>query len=519
MSTPVNTSSTDSQMHNNIMAAGSKDRPPMLGPGRYSQWRSRFLRFNQNVLKEVNDFRAKRLPNIKGKSSSTRQSASTRHKGKEVAKPITPQFESVSEEDSDPEQAQRDKEMQKNLALLANALNVRDMGHYAKGMQEAKWVKDSRIGEHIIVTWQQIQDVFTEENPVLLVSHWNSWKFCQEDSSRSVKVLKLKNFKKDATLKLFKNDAQGHYVKYKFKEQAQSKKLLVFFTNRVTTLDLPPLSGVKPCSGHSQFKLLAIMAVGEPSGYVMSINGLDAGNPLHVQNSDRTKNKYGFIDGICLKETYATSDVFSAQWDILWKELNETYDKVDGSVVYNLLQKINTVKQWVVLVRSSLLIRDPLPEVKDAYNVVSREESHKGVPESFGVTKTKMNASSFAARSVNNGNNNSNIRSYNNTNNNTKGNVSSNRGPNANLNYKNYGKIGHTIKRCYELVGFPTGFKRSSNFVKQGFNANVDVKQNEKMSFGNTSPGFTSEQMKKLLSLINETPSASIHANMACLNL
>ncbi|GJZ12197.1 retrovirus-related pol polyprotein from transposon TNT 1-94 [Tanacetum coccineum] len=45
MSTPVNTSSTDSQMHNNIMAAGSKDRPPMLGPGRYSQWRSRFLRY------------------------------------------------------------------------------------------------------------------------------------------------------------------------------------------------------------------------------------------------------------------------------------------------------------------------------------------------------------------------------------------------------------------------------------------------------------------------------------------
>ncbi|GJZ70880.1 hypothetical protein Tco_0634731, partial [Tanacetum coccineum] len=30
-------------MHNNIMAAGSKDRPPMLGPGRYLQWRSRFL--------------------------------------------------------------------------------------------------------------------------------------------------------------------------------------------------------------------------------------------------------------------------------------------------------------------------------------------------------------------------------------------------------------------------------------------------------------------------------------------
>ncbi|GJY02003.1 integrase, catalytic region, zinc finger, CCHC-type containing protein [Tanacetum coccineum] len=45
MSTPVNISSTDSQMHNNIMAAGSKYRPPMVGPGRYSQWRSRFLRY------------------------------------------------------------------------------------------------------------------------------------------------------------------------------------------------------------------------------------------------------------------------------------------------------------------------------------------------------------------------------------------------------------------------------------------------------------------------------------------
>nr|GEW01377.1 hypothetical protein [Tanacetum cinerariifolium] len=44
MTTPTVTSSTDSQMHKNIMAAGSKDRPPMLATGRYPQWRSRFLR-------------------------------------------------------------------------------------------------------------------------------------------------------------------------------------------------------------------------------------------------------------------------------------------------------------------------------------------------------------------------------------------------------------------------------------------------------------------------------------------
>nr|GFB38456.1 ribonuclease H-like domain-containing protein [Tanacetum cinerariifolium] len=45
--------------------------------------------------------------------------AYTKYEGKEIAKPITPPSESASEEDSDPEQAQRDKDMQKNLALIA----------------------------------------------------------------------------------------------------------------------------------------------------------------------------------------------------------------------------------------------------------------------------------------------------------------------------------------------------------------------------------------------------------------
>ncbi|GJU71881.1 hypothetical protein Tco_1263286 [Tanacetum coccineum] len=32
-------------MHNNIIAAGSRDRPPMLAIRRYAQWQSRFLRY------------------------------------------------------------------------------------------------------------------------------------------------------------------------------------------------------------------------------------------------------------------------------------------------------------------------------------------------------------------------------------------------------------------------------------------------------------------------------------------
>nr|GEV67222.1 integrase, catalytic region, zinc finger, CCHC-type, peptidase aspartic, catalytic [Tanacetum cinerariifolium] len=190
MTTPTVTSSTDSQMHNNIMAAGSKDHPPILATGRYPQWRSRFLRYidtrpngealrkcilsarrfvtivkQQHKLdeasyhklfeilkqyqKEVNELYAERLasnanplalvataqanpdpyyqtsescksyaPSSKP-SIPTRSHTTTRYKGKEVSKLITPPSETASEEDSDPEQAQRDKDMQKNLALIA----------------------------------------------------------------------------------------------------------------------------------------------------------------------------------------------------------------------------------------------------------------------------------------------------------------------------------------------------------------------------------------------------------------
>nr|GEV95909.1 MAK10-like protein [Tanacetum cinerariifolium] len=52
-------------------------------------------------------------------SIPTRSHTATKYKGKEIAKPITPPSEIASEEDSDPKQAQMDKDMQKNLALIA----------------------------------------------------------------------------------------------------------------------------------------------------------------------------------------------------------------------------------------------------------------------------------------------------------------------------------------------------------------------------------------------------------------
>nr|GEX52707.1 hypothetical protein [Tanacetum cinerariifolium] len=52
--------------------------------------------------------------------STTKNLRFVKHKGKEIVKPITPPSETASEEDSDPKQAQRDKDIQHNLALIAN---------------------------------------------------------------------------------------------------------------------------------------------------------------------------------------------------------------------------------------------------------------------------------------------------------------------------------------------------------------------------------------------------------------
>nr|GFA30219.1 hypothetical protein [Tanacetum cinerariifolium] len=199
MTTSSVTSSTDSQMHNNIMAAGSRDRPPMLATGRYPQWHSRFLRYidtrpNGEALRkcilsdpykpttvlvqavEATDdspavpehtkvetsmnmspdnkayFLAEKeaihlifngigdeiysifdacqtaqemseaIERLQQGESLNIQDVKTNlfwEFGKEIAKPIIHPSETASEEDIDPEKSQKDKDMQKNLALVA----------------------------------------------------------------------------------------------------------------------------------------------------------------------------------------------------------------------------------------------------------------------------------------------------------------------------------------------------------------------------------------------------------------
>nr|GEW98010.1 hypothetical protein [Tanacetum cinerariifolium] len=151
MTTPNITSSTDSQMHNNIMTAGEALRKCILsGPYKPTtvlvqavdatddslavpehatvetpmnmslENKARFLAEKEAIhliLTGIGDDIYSTVDACQ--TAQEMWEAIERHKGKKIAKPIIPSSETASEEDSDPEQAQRDNDMQLKLALIA----------------------------------------------------------------------------------------------------------------------------------------------------------------------------------------------------------------------------------------------------------------------------------------------------------------------------------------------------------------------------------------------------------------
>ncbi|XP_022040102.1 uncharacterized protein LOC110942636 [Helianthus annuus] len=159
-------------------------------------------------------------------------------------------------------------------------------------------------------------------------------------------------------------------------------------------------------------------------------------------------------------------------------------DYNDFSMLIKLMQFLMGLDDVYQPVRTNLLTREVFPSVKVAFAVVSREESHR-----LSSGGSKGQNVSFVSKP------NQLFES--------KKKASNQRGPNPNLKCTHCNMVGHTVDRCFELIGYPPGFKKRSNTVSGKSNkSNVAVGSSASMSTSGLP--FTSEQIAKLLSLVGE---------------
>ncbi|GKA47693.1 ribonuclease H-like domain-containing protein [Tanacetum coccineum] len=225
------------------------------------------------------------------------------------------------------------------------------------------------------------------------------------------------------------------------------------------------------------------MTGGPSSSNEVLIKALDAGNPLHLQTNNNSgffinikligfedykvwatamkialqaRNKMGFVDGSCvnsifedlyLSQVYYENDV---EFDILTKLTPCSCDAKAELGKHNQLMKLMQflmgLDEVYQPIRSSLLTKTELPDVKDAFVIV-----------------------------------------------------------------------------CFEIIGYPNGFKKNSNGNFNNNNTKGNSNNNNRGGSSNNvevqkmsgSLSFTNDQIAKLMSLIGEKGNSGVQANMA----
>jgi hypothetical protein len=142
--------------------------------------------------------------------------------------------------------------------------------------------------------------------------------------------------------------------------------------------------------------------------------------------------------------------------------------------------------------RSNLLSKEPLPTVKGDFAIISAEESHRATNSVALKTQTSV----FASR-------------FNSSNKQKSGSSSTLRCTHCNLN-------GHSVDKCYELIGYPSNYKKKSNFQRSQAKANASSGKNvtSDISTPNSQP-FTSDQISQLMALLSERNTSASAAHMS----
>ncbi|GJY11854.1 ribonuclease H-like domain-containing protein, partial [Tanacetum coccineum] len=298
---------------------------------------------------------------------------------------------------------------------------------------------------------------------------------------------------------------------------------------------------------------------------VTLISKLDVSHPLHLHPNDSVVLT---VVSVKLKGT-ENYQIFSKRAKRVWDELKETYDKVDGSVTFSLHHKIHTLSQngssiadyhklnalWkqfdalielpkctchaaddfkkhnqlmklmqflmglddtYMQIRSSILSRETLPDVRSAYAIISSEESHRIATGSVSGTSQRSQTFAFNVNAPNRGNfqRSQTSTSFSRPSNNNIPNDNRNRRTvgGSTLVCENYGFNGHTINRCFKIIGYPVDFGKR----KVGSNHKGKFVSNNVVG-SNSSNGFSNEQTATLISLIKENYAngKGVHSNMA----
>ncbi|GJV59153.1 retrovirus-related pol polyprotein from transposon TNT 1-94 [Tanacetum coccineum] len=152
--------------------------------------------------------------------SSTRSNASTKYKGKEIAKPITPPSESASEEDNN----QTGQFGNQRTVTVAGAretvgsqvvqqtgiqcFNCKEFGHFAKECRKPKRVKDSTYHKEKMLLYKQA------EKGVLLQAEQSDWEVPTADSGTDTEPLEQVDENKKIQKQLKKeNTSLAHELK------------------------------------------------------------------------------------------------------------------------------------------------------------------------------------------------------------------------------------------------------------------------------------------------------------------
>ncbi|GJT93171.1 ribonuclease H-like domain-containing protein [Tanacetum coccineum] len=214
---------------------------------------------------------------------------------------------------------------------------------------------------------------------------------------------------------------------------------------------------------------------------VTLISKLDVSHSLHLHPNDSVALIVVFVK---LKGTENYQKQFDALTELPRCTCHVADDFKKHNKLMKLMQFLMGLDDQCMQIRSSILSREVLPDVRSAYAIISNEESHRVASGNISKPSSNVRPNDNRSRRTNGG---------------------------SNLICKNYGFNGHTIDRCFKIISYPLDFgkkKAGQNFKGKNVSNNA---------VGTSSSfGFSDEQLSTMISIIKENPvnGKGVQANM-----